>query len=55
MRQRYFDGTSLSHENCLKSRGLTFDGLTPDELVAQRLAFVNSTRLIKAHSGFLLI
>lgn len=33
---RYFD-------NALK-RGLQFDGLTPDELVAQRLSYVERTR-----------
>lgn len=33
---RYFD-------NALK-RGLQFDGLTPDELVAQRLSYVQRTR-----------
>jgi hypothetical protein len=33
---RYFD-------NALK-RGLQFDGLTPDELVAQRLSYVKRTR-----------
>ena len=39
---RYFDHA--------EKRGLRFDGLTPDELVAQRLSYVERTR--KSYQAF---